>query len=74
MANVPRERERGDRFPGIARAFAATVHTSVEFYDVEVDTGSSTTEHCVQTILTRVAAGEPQAFKALRAEETAQGI
>jgi chloramphenicol 3-O phosphotransferase len=69
-----REHERGDRFPGIARAFAATVHASVPFYDVEVDTGSSTTEHCVQTILTRVAAGQPQALKALRAEGTTQGV
>jgi len=62
-----RERERGDRFPGIARAFAETVHASVPFYDVEVDTGATTTEDCVQTILRRVAAGEPQAFKALSA-------
>jgi chloramphenicol 3-O phosphotransferase len=60
-----RERERGDRFPGIARAFAATVHASVPFYDVEVDTGSSTPDECVQTILARVSAGEPQALKVL---------
>jgi chloramphenicol 3-O phosphotransferase len=48
-----REHERGDRFPGIARASAETVSAHVPFYDVEVDTGSSSVEDCLRTILTR---------------------
>jgi chloramphenicol 3-O phosphotransferase len=62
-----RERERGDRFPGIARAFAEAVHQHVPAYDVEVDTASSSIVQCVDAILSRVSAGEPQAFRALRA-------
>ncbi len=62
-----RERERGDRFPGIARAFAETVHQYVPFYDVEIDTASSSIEQCIDAILSRVSCGEPQALRALRA-------
>jgi chloramphenicol 3-O phosphotransferase len=62
-----REHERGDRFPGIARAFDETVHRYVPFYDVEVDTGSSSIAHCVDAIRSRISSGDPQAFRALRA-------
>ena len=62
-----RERERGDRFPGIANAFAETVHRYVAFYDVEVDTASSSIEQCVDTIREHISSSEPQAFGALRA-------
>lgn len=62
-----RERERGDRFPGIARAFAETVHRYVPFYDVEVDTASSSSEQCIDTIRSRISSSEPQAFRALHA-------
>jgi chloramphenicol 3-O phosphotransferase len=60
-----REQERGDRFPGIARASAENVHKYVPFYDVEVDTASNTVEESVRAILSRLASGEPQAIKAL---------
>jgi chloramphenicol 3-O phosphotransferase len=63
-----RERERGDRFPGIARAFAETVHRYVPFYDVEVDTASSSIEQCVDAVRSRISSGEPRAFKALSAD------
>jgi chloramphenicol 3-O phosphotransferase len=69
-----RERERGDRFPGIARASARTVHKYVQFYDVEVDTGSRSVEECVRTILARVARGEPQAIKALEPADPARAF
>ena len=62
-----RERERGDRFPGIARAFAETVHRHVPFYDVEVDTASSSIEQCVEAIRSGISSGQPQGFRALRA-------
>jgi chloramphenicol 3-O-phosphotransferase len=61
-----RELERGDRFPGIARAVAETVHRHVPFYDVEVDTASSSIEQCVDAIRSRMSSGEPQALRALR--------
>lgn len=60
-----RERERGDRFPGIARAFVETVHRYVPLYDVEVDTGSKSVDECVRTIVSRLTDGKPQAFRAL---------
>src|SRR5262245_65963926 len=50
-----RERERGNRFPGIARASAETVHQYVPSYDVEVDTASSPVEESARTILARLA-------------------
>lgn len=62
-----RERERGDRFPGIARAFAETVHSYVPLYDVEVDTASSPIEQCVDAIRSRISDSEPQAFRVLHA-------
>jgi chloramphenicol 3-O phosphotransferase len=62
-----RESERGDRFPGIALALAEAVHRYVPFYDVEVDTASSSVEESVRTIVARLACGGPQAFKALGA-------
>jgi chloramphenicol 3-O phosphotransferase len=61
-----REQERGDRFPGIARAFAESVHRHVPFYDIEVDTGSSSVEASVNAISLAVSSGKPRAFKALR--------
>ena len=60
-----RERERDDRFPGIARATADAVHRHVSFYDVEVDTASTSVGESVQAITSRLGSGEPQAFKAL---------
>jgi chloramphenicol 3-O phosphotransferase len=62
-----RERERGDRFHGSARAFAESVHRYVPSYDVEVDTASSTVEECVRAIVARLESCEPHAFKALPA-------
>lgn len=61
-----RERERGDRFPGIAHAFAESVHQHVPFYDIEIDTGSSSVEESARTIARVIANGTPRAFKALR--------
>jgi chloramphenicol 3-O phosphotransferase len=60
-----RERERGDRFPGIARAFAEEVHRHVPFYDIEVDTATSSIQECVGAIVSRLASGAPRAFRAL---------
>lgn len=59
-----RERERGDRFPGIARAFAEAVHRHVPFYDIEVDTGTMSVAESVDAILSGISR-QPQAFKAL---------
>ena len=50
-----RERERGDRFPGIAQAFAETVHQYVPFYDVDVDTASGSIKQCFDVIRSRPA-------------------
>jgi chloramphenicol 3-O phosphotransferase len=60
-----RERERRDRFPGIARASAEMVHRHVPVYDVEVDTGACSVEESVSAILSRLASGEPRAFNEL---------
>ena len=60
-----RERERGDRFPGIARAFAKAVHQHVPFYDIEVDTGKTSVEESVRAIVQGMSNVEPQTFKAL---------
>ena len=65
-----RERDRGDRFPGIARATAETVHRYVTLYDVEVDTASTSPEDAAEEVWARIARGGPEAFKALRAGET----
>jgi chloramphenicol 3-O phosphotransferase len=61
-----RERDRGDRFPGIACAFAESVHQHVLFYDIEIDTGSSTVEGSARAIALGIANEKPRAFKALR--------
>ena len=49
-----RERARGDRVLGRARGLFDVVHTFLD-YDVEVDTGSMSTEACIKTILDAVA-------------------
>ena len=59
-----RERERGDRFPGIARAFAESVHQHIPFYDIEVDSGTMSVAESVDAILSGISR-QPQAFKAL---------
>ncbi len=60
-----RERDRGDRFQGIARAFAESVHQHVPFYDIEVDTGRMSVEESVRAIVKGISNGQPQTFKAL---------
>jgi chloramphenicol 3-O phosphotransferase len=48
-----RERARGDRVLGRARGLFHVVHTFLA-YDVEVDTGSMSTESCVEAIIDAV--------------------
>jgi chloramphenicol 3-O phosphotransferase len=45
-----RERERGDRVLGRARGLADVVHT-LWAYDVEIDTGSTPPQRCVESVL-----------------------
>lgn len=49
-----RERARGDRVLGRARGLAEVVHTFMT-YDLTVDTGTTSTQDCVATILKSVA-------------------
>jgi chloramphenicol 3-O phosphotransferase len=50
-----RERARGDRVLGRARGLADVVHTFMK-YDVTVDTGATSTDTCVATILAAIEA------------------
>ena len=62
-----RERERGDRRVGAARAQLPFVHAHAD-YDVEVDTSAAPPEECARLIARRAEAGpEPAAFRRLLA-------
>jgi chloramphenicol 3-O phosphotransferase len=60
-----RERERGDRFPGIARAFAESVHQHVPVYDIDIDTGASSADESARAIMRCLASESPRAFQTL---------
>jgi chloramphenicol 3-O phosphotransferase len=59
-----REKARGDREMGLARAQEATIHNSVT-YDIEVDTSVQSAEECALTITSKMKALEsPKAMTA----------
>jgi len=57
-----RERERGDRPLGLARAQFETVHNHSE-YDLEVDTKENSSTACAAIIKDFIEANKPRAFK-----------
>lgn len=61
-----REKERGDRFPGLARQHFEIVHAHGT-YDLEVDTSTLTAIECASQIKQRLQHGSaPDAFRRLR--------
>ena len=62
-----REQARLGRFPGTAFGHSEICHAH-GVYDVEVDTGSSDPEHCVEDVISRMNEGPGTAFDQLRAE------
>jgi len=62
-----REQARLGRFPGTAFGHSEICHAH-GIYDVEVDTGSSDPEHCVEDVISRMSEGPGTAFNQLRAQ------
>ena len=62
-----REQARLGRFPGTAFGHSEICHAH-GIYDVEVDTGSSDPEHCVENVISRMREGPGTAFEQLRAQ------
>ena len=62
-----REQARLGRFPGTAFGHSEICHAH-GIYDIEVDTGSSDPEHCVESVVSRMKEGPGTAFEQLRAQ------
>jgi chloramphenicol 3-O phosphotransferase len=68
-----RERDRGDRMPGLATAHIDLVHAH-GIYDLDVDTSVLTAMECAEKIRERLLNGPPpNAFRQLQAIMTAVG-
>ena len=62
-----REQARLGRFPGTAFGHSEICHAH-GVYDIEVDTGSSDPELCVESVVSRMKEGPGTAFVQLRAQ------
>ncbi len=61
-----REAVRLGRFPGTAQSHIEVCHAHGQ-YDVEIDTSKQTPEECAEAVASRMQAGPPTAFQAIRA-------